>query len=139
MLLCALAVWSGARGQSGAPEPITEDELEWFSPPGNPLLQGAWVLGAEQEAGIYVLRVVLSDGGRIPPHAHPDTRNATVLSGILHVGFGNTFEESNMVAMPAGTVYVVPANVSHYLWAQDGDATYQESGVGPTANLGVED
>jgi quercetin dioxygenase-like cupin family protein len=72
------------------------------------------------------------DGGKIPPHTHPDERNSTVLSGTIYLGFGDTFDESNVVAIPTGAVYATPANVPHYVWAKDGDAIYQESGVGPT-------
>ena len=45
---------------------------------------------------------------------------------------GETFDESNLVAIPTGAVFVTPANVPHYVWARDGEAIYQESGVGPT-------
>jgi len=126
-----------ASGQPPAPEPILPDALNWFSPPGNPSLRGAWVIGSEQEAGAYLLRVMLGSGGRIPPHAHPDTRSSTVLSGTLYVGFGDAEEHGSMVAVPAGAVYVAPAHVAHYLWAKDGDVIYQESGFGPTGTTPV--
>ncbi len=74
----------------------------------------------------------LAAGGRIPPHTHPDERNSTVLAGTLYVGFGEDFDESKTVAIPAGAVYVTPANTPHYVWAKEGDAIYQEAGVGPT-------
>ena len=47
------------------------------------------------------------------------------------------FDESKVVAIPAGGVYVAPANVAHYVWARDGEAIYQEAGVGPTATVPV--
>lgn len=124
--------------QSAGPEPILPETLTWFSPPGNPLLRAAWVLGAEKDPGTYVLRVELAKGGRIPLHTHPDTRYTTVLSGTLRVGFGKDTDDSDMVAVPAGAVYVVPANVPHTLSAADGDATYQEAGIGPTATVPVD-
>ncbi len=119
--------------QSTSPAPIYPDDFQWFSPPGISTLQGAWVIGADKTPGPYVLRVKLKAGGRIPPHTHPDERISTVLSGTIHVGFGEIFDESKIVAVPAGAVYVAPANVAHYVWAKDGDAEYQENGVGPTA------
>jgi hypothetical protein len=60
-----------------------------------------------------------------------------VLSGTIYVGFGATFDEAKMVAVPAGGVYVAPAKVPHYVWAKDGEAVYQEAGVGPTATVPV--
>ena len=116
-----------------APLIVRPGNLKWFSPPGNPALQGAWVVGGEQSRGAYVLRVKLAAGGRIPPHIHPDERNTTVLSGTLYVGFGNTFDETKMMAIPTGYVYVAPAHVAHYVWAKEGDVVYQEAGSGPTA------
>jgi quercetin dioxygenase-like cupin family protein len=137
LLWSAAALAGGAVAQADVPQPIDPEQLKWLSPPNNPLLRAAWVLGSEKEHGTYVLRVRLAKDGRIPAHTHPDTRYSTVLSGTLYVGFGATPDESRMVAVPAGAVYVVPANVPHYLWARDGEVTYQEAGTGPTATTPV--
>jgi mannose-6-phosphate isomerase-like protein (cupin superfamily) len=107
----------------------------WFSPPGNPALRGTWIVGSENAPGLYALRVELAAGGRIALHAHPDTRYSTVLSGTLYVGFDDT--TSPPFAVPAGGVYVAPANRPHHLWAKDGVVVYQEAGFGPTGNLPV--
>ncbi len=131
--ICAV----GALAQSDRPRPILPADLSWFSPPHIDGLQGAWILGSESAADTYALRVKLASGGRIPPHTHPDTRYSTVLSGTLYVGFGDTINDADMVAVPAGAVYVAPAGVAHYLWARDGDVVYQEGGVGPTATRPV--
>jgi quercetin dioxygenase-like cupin family protein len=112
---------------------VRPESFKWFSPPGNPALQGAWVVGGEHSSGAYILRVKLAAGGRIPPHTHPDERNSTVFSGTLYVGFGDAFDEAKMIVIPAGGVYVAPARVAHYVWAKDGDVMYQEAGLGPTA------
>ncbi|MES2563330.1 MAG: cupin domain-containing protein [Pseudomonadota bacterium] len=136
---CA-ALWLGSAGfacSADAPYIVRPDNLKWFGPPGNPGLQGAWVIGSEQNSGAYILRVKLAAGARMPPHIHPDERNSTVLSGTLYVGFGNTFDELKMIAIPTGGVYVAPATVAHYVWAKDGDVVYQEAGLGPTATTVV--
>lgn len=116
------------------PRPVLPDGQTWTTPPQQPELSAAWMLGAEKDLGTYVLRVRLGAGGRIPVHAHPDERVTTVLSGTLHVGFGTIFDETRMVAIPTGAVYVVPADQPHYLLARDGDVEYQESGFGPTGS-----
>ncbi|MET0253831.1 MAG: cupin domain-containing protein, partial [Terrimicrobiaceae bacterium] len=113
--------------------------FSWRSLPDNPALQAAWVLGDGQEARTYSLRVKLAAGGKIPPHTHPDERNSTVLQGVLYVGFGRTFEESKVIAIPTGAVYIVPADVPHYVWAKDGDVVYQEAGVGVTATIFIDE
>jgi len=125
------------RVPEGSPVPVLPDQLRWFSPPGNAALQGAWVVGAEDARGPYTLRVKLAAGGRVPPHTHPDDRTSTVLAGTLYVAFGTTFDETKVVAVPTGAVYVAPANVPHSVWAKDGAVTYQEAGVGPTATVPI--
>ena len=133
VLLLAGSVFSTvAVAQSNAPVPVLPDTLRWVSPPNVSGLQAAWVLGAEQKPGPYIIRVKLATGARIPPHTHPDERTSTVLAGTIYVGFGETFDETKVVAIPTGAVYVAPANVPHYIWAKDGEAMYQEAGVGPT-------
>ncbi|HUG72996.1 MAG TPA: cupin domain-containing protein [Steroidobacteraceae bacterium] len=113
-------------------QPILPESLRWTSPPTLPGLKGAWVLGAEKEAGTYVQRVVLAQGARIPPHTHPDTRYSTVLSGTLYVAFSAKPADADFVAVPAGGLYVAPAGQPHTLWARDGEVVYQEAGNGPT-------
>jgi len=129
-LVIATAV--GAGGEAPAVKVIRPQALTWSSPPNIADLSSAWVLGAESETGSYALRVKLKAGGRVPAHTHPDTRYSTVLSGTLYVGFSAVPNESQMTRVPAGAVYVAPANVTHYLWAKDGPVEYQEAGVGPT-------
>lgn len=132
LLVFASVVLTGAAAAGDAPAPILPESLRWVAPPNVPGLQVAWVLGAEQAPGPYLLRVRLARGARIAPHTHPDERNTTVISGTVYVGFGESFDETKIVAVPAGAVYVAPAGVPHYLWAKDGDVVYQEAGVGPT-------
>lgn len=120
-----------------APAPVLPEQLRWATPPGVEGVQGAWVIGTEKASEPYVLRVKLRAGARMPPHTHPDARHTTVLSGTLYAGFGERFDESAAVAVPAGAVYAAPAGVAHWVWAKDGDVEYQESGVGPTATTPI--
>lgn len=134
IILLVINIFSDpAIAQNITPEPILPNTFRWTSPPNIPGIQGAWVLGAEQNQGLYLFRVKLESGARIPPHTHPDERNTTVLTGTISVGFGEKFDETTVVAVPAGAVYIAPANVPHYIWAKDGEAMYQEAGMGPTA------
>ncbi|SPD73350.1 exported hypothetical protein [uncultured Desulfobacterium sp.] len=134
-LLAFSAIACPAFSRGICPEPVLPETLKWVSPPGMPGVQGAWVLGSEQKPGTYLFRARLASGAKIPPHTHPDERNTTVLTGIIYVGFGEKFDETKMVAVPAGGVYIAPANVTHYIWARDGDASYQEAGTAPTGTF----
>ena len=136
--LLLLTVWACVGlAQDTQVKPVLPQDLKWFSPPTNASIRGAWVLGAEQAPEPYLFRVQLQAGGRMPAHTHPDTRNTTVLSGTLYVGFGEAFDETKVVAIPTGGVYVAPAGVPHFVWAKDGEVVYQEAGVGPTATVPV--
>ncbi|WP_216819986.1 cupin domain-containing protein [Zoogloea sp. LCSB751] len=112
---------------------ILPAQANWVEPPNLPGLQAAWLIGTETAPGPYALRLRLTQGGRIGVHVHPDDRITTVLSGTLYVGFGTIFDETRVQPIPAGAVYLAPADQPHYVWARDGDVEYQESGFAPTA------
>ena len=128
---------TGAVADDGLPLPILPDALRWIDAPGGLPLQAAWIIGAESKPEPYLIRVKLNAGGRIPPHTHPDARNSTVLSGTLYVGFGATFDEAKLVAIPSGAVYVAPAHVPHFVAAKGEAVLYQEAGTGPTGTTFV--
>lgn len=136
LLGCAAALTCTATHAADlSPAPILPGSLQWISPPTLPGAQLSWVLGGEKIAGPYVMRVKLAPGARVTPHTHPDTRHSTVLAGTLYVGFGETADDSRLVAVPVGGVYVAPANTPHFIWAKDGEVLYQESGIGPTGTV----
>ncbi len=112
---------------------VSPEDLKWFTAPINPGLQGAWVIRTEKEAGLYVLRVRIAANTQILPHTHPDERTVTVLAGAISVGLGETLDRERVVTVSAGSTFLVPARTPHYVIARDGDAVYQETGVGPTA------
>ena len=115
------------------PEPVMPTAIKWASPAALPGVQTAWVQGAGDKPGPYLLRVKFAPGSRMPPHSHAEERSGTVLSGTLYLGFSPTFDESKVVAIPTGGVWVAPANVPHFLWAKDGEAMFQCGGIGPSA------
>jgi quercetin dioxygenase-like cupin family protein len=123
-------VASLACAQNAGPVPILPSTVQWQSSAGADL---AWFVGAPDKPGPYAIRVKFPAGTRLAPHTHPDERFTTVLEGTLHVGFGDVFDETKLVAIPPGGMYVAPAGVAHFGWAKDGPVTYQESGMGPTA------
>ena len=133
VLCCTLSYGTMVNAEMPAPVSIVTDELKWTSPAPIAGLQFAWVQGNETDSGLYVLRVRLEPDAKIPPHSHPDQRLSTVLAGTLYVGFGDVFDETDLVAVEAGDAYVAPANIPHFIWASDGAVEYQETGLGPTA------
>jgi quercetin dioxygenase-like cupin family protein len=137
-LLMAVLLLSGGAGvwaQTGtlttaAPVPILPDSLQWGGAATG--AQNAWLVGAADQSGLYVQRVRMPAGAQIAPHTHVDQRASVVLEGTIYVGFGEVIDESTVVAIPQGAMYIAPAGVPHYVLAKDGPALYQETGVGPT-------
>ena len=71
-------------------------------------------------------------------HTHPDTRTYTVISGTWYVGFGTTFDESKLIALPAGSYYTEPAGVPHSILIKDEGVVVQITGTGPSRLIPVE-
>lgn len=133
IILLASALFTGFEvAQSAVLEPVLPSSLHWENPPETPGLQRSWVIGSERKSGKYILRVRLLAGTKIRPHSHPDERVTTVLTGTVSIGFGRSFDATRIIAMPAGSVYITPAHVPHFIWAKDGETVFQESGIGPT-------
>ena len=103
---------------------------EWPAATGS--AQALWLLGAADKQGIYAQRVRIPAGTTIAPHTHTDERFSVVISGTIYVGFGDQVDETKLVPIAAGEMYIAPAGVAHYVVAKDGDAEYQESGMGPS-------
>jgi mannose-6-phosphate isomerase-like protein (cupin superfamily) len=109
------------------------DEIKWIQSPSIPAGgQGAVVYGDPRKAAPYVTRVRQPADYRVQPHTHPEERVYTVISGTFYIGFGEKFDSTRLKAFPAGSVFVVPANASHFHWMRSGEAVVQVSGVGPS-------
>jgi quercetin dioxygenase-like cupin family protein len=131
MTLIAATI-STAQAQTATPAPILPDATPWQGNPAMPGAESKWMLGGATEPGLYAQRVKLAHDARIAPHTHTDERFSIVLEGSIYVGFGENFDPDAVVEIPQGAMYVAPAGVPHYVWAKDGAAMYQESGMGPT-------
>lgn len=138
---CAVALFalvSAAHGEDTAqPVQIMPDQIKWTPVPPAPGVELAWLYGGADKAGPYVLRVHMVPQSAIPPHTHPDSRALTVLSGQLFVGFGSTAEAEGMKTLPAGSLAIIPAGVTHFVQAKGGEVVFQETGVAPTATRWV--
>ena len=51
---------------------------------------------------------------RVAPHVHPNDENVTVISGTLHIGFGDKFDQSKGQAVKPGGFALAPKGVQHY-------------------------
>src|ERR1700759_2474788 len=93
--------------QWGPAPPVVEKGAQFAVLEGNPMAS----------SGDYTIRLKMPDGFRIAPHWHPKRENVTVISGTLKVGMGDRFDESTMLAFPAGSFAYLDPDMHHYVMA----------------------
>ncbi len=86
--------------------------------------------GNPMGVGAYVARLKIPDGYKVAPHWHPKRENVTVLSGELKLGMGDSFDESKMTSLPAGSFGFLDPSMHHYAMAK-GETVIQLHGMGP--------
>jgi quercetin dioxygenase-like cupin family protein len=111
---------------------VSPDSLKWGpAPPAFPKgAQAAVVSGDPSKEGLYVIRVKVPAGYKVPPHTHPNDENVTVLSGTFNIGMGPKFDDKNGAALKAGGFAHAPKGMQHYAWFTE-DSIIQLHGMGP--------
>lgn len=117
---------------------ITPDRLRWFSVPGIPKAQFAYLSGNPSKKGPYAFRVKLEPGAVLPPHYHPLDEAGTVLSGTFFTGMGNKFDKEKGHPLPQGSYAFVPAGMRHYAWVEE-PTIVQVQGSGPWQLIPVDE
>ena len=113
---------------------VTPEDIKWVDGPPS-LPSGAKIVmleGDPSKEGAFVMRAKMPDGYKIMPHTHPKDERVTVLSGTLHMGMGEKFDEKATKAMPAGSYGRTGAGVKHFAFAK-GMTVIQVHGIGPWA------
>ena len=107
-------------------------DIKWVEGPAS-LPKGAKVFvlhGDPNAPGIFAIRVRIPAGYKVPPHFHPADEHVTVLSGTFSMGMGDTWNDANMRALPAGSFSMVPTGAHHYAGSRTG-AVIQVHAMGP--------
>ena len=122
-----------AMAQTSAEHKIVQSqEIQWK--PASAALpagaQSAVLLGDPSKEGLFVTRLKVPKGYRIPPHTHPNLEVVTVISGMLNLGMGETADPAKAKALPAGTFYVTPPGMAHFVQFEE-DTIIQVSTNGP--------
>lgn len=130
LLLSLMAVTVGLVAQS--PVALPSSKIKWGpAPPALPAGgQMAALNGDPGKDGNYTITGKFPDGYVFPPHSHPAEENVFVMSGTLLVGMGDTFNESTLVALPAGSYAFMPKGTRHYARTK-GETTIVVYGPGP--------
>lgn len=116
---------------------ITPDELQ-FGPGRVPGHEIAPLIGASNKPGPYVERVRFPANTLSQAHSLPEDRTYTVISGTWFVGYGDTYDPAKLKALPPGSFYTEPANVTHFSLTKDEAVLVQISGNGPSATRFVD-
>jgi quercetin dioxygenase-like cupin family protein len=114
--------------------PTNSADLKWGPAPAA-LPKGAEITvlsGDPSSDGLYVVRLKVPDGYKIPAHNHPTTEYVTVISGNFHLGMGDKLDEKNGIELTAGGYGEAPAKMNHYAWASS-PSVIQVHGQGPFA------
>jgi quercetin dioxygenase-like cupin family protein len=138
MILAALlasAVSLSAQPAPPKPEsPIgfTPESVVWKdAPPTMPAGSKMAVLeGDPHDDGMFTMRVRVPGGAAIPPHWHPRQERVTILAGAVDLGFGSVANAGAVTRYRAGSFYVNPPRVMHYLFFPEA-TEMQMTGVGP--------
>jgi quercetin dioxygenase-like cupin family protein len=70
--------------------------------------------------GLYVVRMKLPAGYKIPAHNHPTAEYVTVISGTVQLGMGDKLDPQKGIALRPGGFAEAPAKMNHYAWADEG-------------------
>jgi hypothetical protein len=106
-------------------------DMKWMDAPAG--LQGAQMVvlqGDPTKAGPFTIRLKFPAGYKMPVNWHDSDQNLTVISGLLYIGIGPTFDQSNMKEIGASSFAVIPAKMKHTEWC-DTETIVQVHGIGP--------
>ncbi len=110
---------------------VQADALTWVAPPAYAKgSQFAVVKGDPTKEGMYVVRLKVPAGFRIPAHTHPNDENVTVLSGVFQIGTGDRLDDKKVETIKAGGYSYVAKGMTHYALFPE-HTVIQLHGVGP--------
>jgi hypothetical protein len=133
-LIAALLAASVLNAQT-PPEPpigLTPEAMVWTDgpstlPPGSKM---AVLEGSPKADGMFTMRLRIPAGSAIPPHWHPRQERVTILSGAVDLGFGSVANAGKTKRYGAGSFYVNPPRVMHFLFFSEA-TEMQMTGLGP--------
>jgi hypothetical protein len=131
--VCAIPVAAAQEAGSGMTTIVPGDK-QWEKNKAMPYgMKIMYLYGDPSKPGLYVFRIRVPTGYKIPPVKYPDDRVTTVLKGIMWNAEGERYNPMKMQEWEAGTMFVTPANTPHYQWART-ELILQVVGFGPIDN-----
>jgi pimeloyl-ACP methyl ester carboxylesterase/quercetin dioxygenase-like cupin family protein len=94
--------------------------------------------GNPNAPGPYAFEIHVPPHTSIAAHLHRDNRNAIVVSGEWHFGYGDKANEVSTMKLGPGGFYTEPAGVNHFAFTGDSPAVVYITGNGPTDTVYVD-
>lgn len=86
--------------------------------------------GDPTKAQLFTLRVKFPHNYMVPPHFHSAWEHVTVISGLLHLGMGETVNMASAIELRPGSFIAIPSGHRHYAHSV-GETVIQLHGMGP--------
>lgn len=135
----SFATPSLAQAPAAAEQPViaSADKVIW-KPMGPAGMAVSVVAGDPTQAAPYTMLIKIPAGMKIPPHSHPDRwRMSVIISGTLHFGFGDKWDDAALKVFTPGTIWSEPPGANHFVWAKDGEVIAMLTAIGPTGSTPV--
>ena len=94
--------------------------------------QMAVLSGDPGKPGVFVVRLKMPAGYKIPAHHHPTDEYVTVISGDLSLGMGDKLDPAKAAKLAPGGFAMAGAKMNHFALSTGG-AVVQVSAEGPFA------
>jgi len=90
----------------------------------------AVMAGDPGKAGLFVIRLKMPPGYKIPAHHHPTDENVTVISGDFHLGMGDKLDPAKSASLKAGGFAQAMAGMNHFAFTKSG-VVVEVAAIGP--------
>jgi quercetin dioxygenase-like cupin family protein len=119
---------------SAAAAQVNPGDLKWGPAPAvfPAGAQMAVLSGDPGKAGVFVIRLKMPVGYKIPAHQHPTDEYVTVVSGDLALGMGDKLDPAKSAKLAPGGFAMAGAKMNHFAYSTGG-AVVQVSAEGPFA------
>jgi quercetin dioxygenase-like cupin family protein len=111
---------------------IAASDIVWKQGPPSlpPGAQFSVLYGDPAKEGPFAMRLKMPKGYAIPPHTHPKPEVVTLLSGTARLGFGASFDSTDVKPMTAGSFVAMEPGTQHFVRV-DEETVVQLNSSGP--------
>jgi quercetin dioxygenase-like cupin family protein len=111
---------------------LAAEDVKWGDGPASlpSGIMAAVLDGDPKKEVVFTMRLKVPAGCEIQPHWHGGYERVTVVSGSIHLGLGERFDESKARKLSAGAYFSLPPKTAHYAYARE-ETVIQISTMGP--------